>query len=103
MGSLTIDTGKVQARLLLPPAPGCVGLVEIATGRKVATYGICEIETCEPSPTRAFRLLEQGSAEEPYDLEVGGGHRSCECKGFLRWGHCKHVDSVQSLITSGAL
>ena len=23
------------------------------------------------------------------------GRHSCECPGFLRWGHCKHVETTQ--------
>src|SRR5262245_45236552 len=26
---------------------------------------------------------------------------SCECKGFLRWGHCKHLDSLKALRLAG--
>jgi hypothetical protein len=30
-------------------------------------------------------------------LAIRHGQHSCECKGFLRWGHCKHVEALLAL------
>ncbi len=54
---------------------------------------------------RAFRLekLDAGSdaTEEGYEVFVGDGQSGefsrCCCKGFERFGHCKHVEAAQAL------
>jgi hypothetical protein len=28
---------------------------------------------------------------------------SCECKGFLKWGHCKHEAALSALVAGGKL
>ena len=49
----------------------------------------------------AFRLEKIGvdgccHAEEVYHVAVGT-RNICECKGYLRWGHCKHVDACTAI------
>lgn len=63
----------------------------------------------------AFRLekLDHIEEGEPTNYDVcldpdgitdpDGGAHSCECKGYLRWGHCKHVDSTLALIEARIL
>jgi hypothetical protein len=59
----------------------------------------------------AFRLEkfpEDVKPGEPthYDATVDPAHPSgctCECKGFLRWKHCKHVESLSALLAAGRL
>jgi hypothetical protein len=49
---------------------------------------------------RAYRLekSDQGDGQpECYDVLIDGERSSCECKGFLRWGHCRHVESLTTL------
>lgn len=29
-----------------------------------------------------------------------GTHGRCECKGWTKWGWCKHADTVESLVTN---
>jgi hypothetical protein len=45
-----------------------------------------------------------GSMEE-YDvlLDHDHGFHTCECKGFLRHQHCKHVESLVALTNAGKL
>jgi len=42
---------------------------------------------------------------ESYDVFVGRNpaDRLCQCKGFTRWGNCKHVDAARALISNGWL
>ena len=45
--------------------------------------------------TRPVRLEKAGGDGETYDVRQDcNGHCYCECKGFLRWGHCKHIASL---------
>jgi hypothetical protein len=32
-----------------------------------------------------------------YHVNRCGKASSCECKGHLRWGHCKHVEALTAL------
>jgi hypothetical protein len=36
-------------------------------------------------------------------LDPAGGRHSCECRGFLRHGHCKHVEALWALRAAGQL
>jgi hypothetical protein len=42
-------------------------------------------------------------ASEEYDVLLDGQHGQCECLGFLRWGHCRHVDAGRQLLAEGKL
>jgi hypothetical protein len=51
---------------------------------------------CEPSiGSAAFRFHKHGGDDAVYDLYLGEFGWQCQCKGFLRHGHCKHVCTVQ--------
>jgi hypothetical protein len=57
---------------------------------------------------RGFLLvkLDEGSdkAEESYSVLIGpAGSHICPCKGFSRFGHCKHTSSLVALIEAGQL
>ena len=61
-----------------------------------------------PGSANGFRLekVNPVPAEgEPdhYDVLLDGERSTCECQGFLRWGHCKHVESLLALIKCGKL
>ena len=50
----------------------------------------------------AFRLEKIGDDAsctdgEIYAVCIDGTRSTCECKGFLRWGHCKHVDACTAI------
>ena len=48
-------------------------------------------------------LLEKIGAEETYHVNVEGDRKTCECKGYLRHSHCKHVDGLAALLAAGQL
>jgi hypothetical protein len=56
---------------------------------------------------RAFRVekLATGSfvVEDTYDVNIGGNDTTCGCKGFARWHHCKHCESLTNLIDAGRI
>lgn len=58
----------------------------------------------------AFRFVkftnevEEGEpAEYAVNIDLQHGHHSCECKGFMRWNHCKHVESLLALVNAGKI
>lgn len=46
--------------------------------------------------SKAFRFAKQGGDGAVYDLHADQYGLQCQCKGFERWGHCKHVQTVQA-------
>jgi hypothetical protein len=46
--------------------------------------------------SKAFRFAKQAGDEAVYDLYLDRYGLQCECKGFLRHGHCKHVHTLQA-------
>lgn len=40
---------------------------------------------------------------EEYDALLDGSHSSCECKGFLHFGYCRHVTAAIQLLSEGKL
>jgi hypothetical protein len=53
------------------------------------------VERISPTPAitgRCWRLTQTSGVS--YDVTEHEGDVRCECKGYLRWGHCKHVDAV---------
>jgi hypothetical protein len=52
----------------------------------------------------AYRLAKADAGDGPrevYDVLLDGARSTCECKGFLRWHHCKHLESIESLRAAG--
>ena len=46
---------------------------------------------------RGFRVWPHGAAE-PYHVHMVGNYGSCECKGWLTRGGCKHINGVKEYI-----
>jgi hypothetical protein len=53
----------------------------------------------------AYRLHKatQDGDGEVYDVCLNGRESTCECKGFLRHGRCKHVEALTALQVAGKL
>ena len=45
---------------------------------------------------KAFRFAKQTGDRAVYDLRLDEHGLHCECLGFLRWGHCKHCQTLQA-------
>ena len=52
-----------------------------------------------------FRKALDRADDDPenYDVLLTGENYGCECKGFLRHGHCKHGLAAREIVASGAL
>jgi hypothetical protein len=46
-----------------------------------------------------FHVRKFGAPESTYHVNLSAdGQHSCECKGHLRWGHCRHVEALLALL-----
>ena len=89
-------------RLEVRPEGDCPGIVRITVGNQYADYFLT------PMPSdfgRAFKVEKIGLQvnDPPYHVNIDADKRTCECKGFLRHGHCKHADGIAALIAAGRL
>src|SRR4051812_23582840 len=67
------------------------------TGRKIEGFDYYFLPIpCADGAAYELRKLLQGDGET-YHVLIAGPSSSCECKGFLRWGHCKHLESLTAL------
>jgi hypothetical protein len=94
-----------RVRLCLAPAAGRPGVIRLTVGTEVCDYFVQPVRA---DFGRAFQvvkidLMADGGA---YHVNVGGGPHNghlCTCKGFERWGHCKHCDSLAALVRRGLI
>src|SRR5262245_9454094 len=119
MNSVTASPAPVKSAATRPatrkparkaPARRCncrgnVLTITVGEGEKARTdrYAV------EPLPCdhgRAFRVLkltdDRGDAV-PYDVFLSRLADSCECLGFLRHRHCRHVEALRALLAAGRL
>jgi hypothetical protein len=83
-------------RLLRSPGEDDAGVFQISIGKKSALYAFREIPCTVGGRGFAVHRLGLGNL---YHLRVGAPEDcSCECLGFLRHGHCKHVAGLAALI-----
>ncbi len=88
-------------RLERPPDDRGVGVFAIATGKRTHWYAFREIP-CEIGG-RGFAIHKLGLGNVYY-VRVGKvENSSCECMGYLRHHHCKHIAGLRALIRAGKL
>jgi hypothetical protein len=80
------------------------GVLKIAVGAEADVYFFrrlpCGLEGCEAFEVQ--KLAQEGVCPAYHVLLDGqSGKHSCECKGFLRYGRCKHVDGLRVLLGKG--
>jgi hypothetical protein len=95
-----------QVRLVRAGGPGQPwSAVEITTGKETALYAVKAIRS--EIGGRAFELVKQGEVEDGeggwYHVLVDDENTTCDCKGFLRWAHCKHEWACSRLAGRGLL
>jgi hypothetical protein len=77
------------------------GIVRIQVGAEPWTdYNIAPIASDYGT---AFCLVKLLSPCNGYDVLLHGKHSTCECHGFLKHGHCKHVGGLAKLVERGIL
>jgi hypothetical protein len=88
-------------RLVRPPDASGVAILCLTSGEEATYYTLCEIP-CEIGG-RGFALHRTGLGTL-YHLRIGTPEEcDCDCLGFLRHGHCKHVLGLLALLHAGRL
>jgi hypothetical protein len=86
-------------RLALRPSGANPGVVTITVGKEAADYFLTEV----PADFGRGFPVEKVGGEEVYHVNLDGNGKACECKGFTRWGRCKHADGLAALVQHGTL
>jgi hypothetical protein len=85
------------------------GVLRVAetVGRKVVVddYFVLPIPADFGVAFEVTKLVPGKGADTRYAVNLGGEGEpaTCECKGFLEWGHCRHVSGLQALRAAGRL
>jgi hypothetical protein len=89
-------------RLCVKPDSQAAGVVRIRVGKDEADYFVTELAA---DFGRGFKVEKIGIDAEPtaYHVNLDGDKKTCECKGHLRHGHCKHADGLAALVKAGKL
>ncbi len=91
-----------HVRLCIRPEGTSTGVMRITVGEERADYFL----TALPADFgHGFQVEKIGlhENEPPYHVNIDADRKTCECKGFLRHGHCKHSDGLAALIAAGRL
>jgi hypothetical protein len=92
---------KRTFELIRSPRIDGVGAFCVSAKRDAAIYAFCEIP-CEVGG-RGFAVHRLGIGNL-YHVRVGLPEEcSCECMGFLRHGHCRHIEGLRALIERGGI
>lgn len=86
-------------RLLYWLQDKAIGLIEVEEGKDRDLYAVKKL----PSDFGfAFEVAKHGG-DTPYHVCINAMHSTCECKGFVRWGKCRHVDGLTALTKAGKI
>src|SRR5262245_12342670 len=99
-----VKPSKPQARSARLMQVGGAAVLALTVNKATVFYALATLD--HGFGEAAFRLTKAlGAPGEPvaYDVLIDGARSSCECKGFLRHHHCKHLEGIESLIKAGRL
>ena len=90
-----------SVRLVLPPTDQDVGVFCVSTGAASVFYAVREIACAIGGRGFTVHRLGLGTL---YHVRVGKPEEcSCECLGYLRHGHCRHIFGLLTLVRDGSL
>jgi hypothetical protein len=90
---------SVYVHVLVHPKNLAPGAVELTTGKTTGRYLIVEIAADHGRGFRVIKIVD-GTV---YHVNLDGLQRTCECRGFLLHGYCKHADTLATLVAAGRL
>jgi hypothetical protein len=72
-------------------------------GAEAAHYFVSTLPADYGRGFQVEKLGPDGRVVETYHVNLNGRQSLCECKGWLRWQHCKHLEALTALIDHGKL
>lgn len=94
-------------RMVKPMVNGTNGEIEITFTRgnktEVFRYWLDRIESPLGDAFLVEKQGDQRKSNEKYHVLLAQDGHSCECKGFLRHDHCKHVSGLLALKAAGRI
>jgi hypothetical protein len=58
------------------------------------TYSVSVLPIHPEVGRKAFRVAKLTGDQARYDIRLNDHGLECECKGYLRHGHCKHCETI---------
>jgi hypothetical protein len=74
------------------------GIITLTIGKLTNDYYLTPIATDYGAGFLLEKFTSQGGQTYHVNLDHERNRHSCECKGFLHHGHCKHVEGLLALI-----
>jgi hypothetical protein len=78
------------------------GIVTLTVGKLTNDYYVTPLASDYGTAFLLEKFTSQGGEGYHVNLDRERGRHSCECKGFLRHGHCKHVEGLLALLARQA-
>jgi len=89
-------------RLSVPPsADNPFSIVTITQGHDVDDYIVRPVASDWGDGFQVERIFDP--EQKVYHVHLDRQGQTCDCKGFLRWGHCKHASALATLRQHGKL
>ncbi len=81
------------------------GILHITDARGETGYYLDRIDCSYAPAFRLTKIVTEGveAGAESYDVLLATEGGSCHCRGFLRYGRCRHVASLQCLLSRGSI
>jgi hypothetical protein len=85
-------------RFGLAPFGDNPGVIDITVDGKTARYFLRRVPSDFGEAFSLEKFASQGNEDgEVYHVLLEQDGFSCDCKGHLRWGHCKHSGAILKL------
>jgi hypothetical protein len=89
--------------LARPTPDNPLGVITIHVGHNATEYTLRRLACDYGEAYELAKFVTQGGEVYHVNLDRQHGRHTCDCKGFLRWNHCKHVEGLAALIAAGRL